>query len=84
MSKFKFKIWNAVLQEFVLIFLTLRNSLEMTTEFYFKLYLYCIIRLSVSMDISIHLFTPSNTFDLLLEISVDIFNYMATQYFQIR
>ncbi|NXD45473.1 FCHO2 protein, partial [Copsychus sechellarum] len=41
------------LQEFVLFFLILRNSSEMTAESCFKLYLYCIIRLSVSMDISI-------------------------------
>lgn len=36
-----------------LIFLIIGNSSEMTAEPCFKLYLYCIIRLSVSTDISI-------------------------------
>lgn len=31
------------------------------------------------MDVSFHLFTSSNTFDLLWSVSVDIYNYMATQ-----
>lgn len=33
------------------------------------------------MDISIHLFTPSNTGDLLCSVSVVVYNYMAPQYF---